>query len=134
MSLIVDASVAVRWYLPEPGSEEAERILAAGQDLLAPELVIAELGNAVSKRVRKQEVSSELAIEIMHEATKAFSGLIPLAGLAPRAMLFATRYGHSIYDCFYVALAHEKGGTLVTADRKLASVAGRCGVAVEVLR
>lgn len=129
-SLIVDASVAVRWYLPESGSDPAERILAGAASLLAPELVLAEIGNAVWKRVRKSEVSIETALAIVDRAKTAFTKLTSMSELAAPAMGLSARYDHPIYDCFYLALAERESAPLVTADKRLAALAGRVGVAV----
>lgn len=133
MSLIVDASVAVKWYLPERNSLEAEQILSTETDLIAPEIVIAEVGNAVWKRLQKAEVSLELAGDIIERATTAFSLLVPLRDLARQAMLLAVRHRHSIYDCFYVALAQQAVAPLATADAKLAVLATQIGIEVELL-
>ena len=52
--LVVDASVAIKWFLPEPLSEEARQILdeyqAGRLSVLAPDLIYAEVGNIVWKR------------------------------------------------------------------------------------
>lgn len=50
MSLIVDASVAVKWFSEEEQSDLAETLLASMELLIAPDLVIAEIGNALWKR------------------------------------------------------------------------------------
>jgi predicted nucleic acid-binding protein len=133
MSFIVDASVAVRWYFPEQGSEEAERVLVSQADLIAPELIIAEIGSAALKRVRKRELSAEEAVHIVAQALTAFTALIALRGLASEAMRYAAELDHPIYDCFYLALAASEGTPIVTADRKLAVLAERVGVSVELL-
>ncbi|MBI2863205.1 MAG: hypothetical protein HYX94_01405 [Chloroflexi bacterium] len=38
---VVDASLAVKWYVPEPGSKAASAILDSGASLLAPDIIIA---------------------------------------------------------------------------------------------
>src|SRR5688500_4615632 len=43
--LVVDASVAVKWYVPEPDNQRAFTILSSGSRLLAPDLLISEVGN-----------------------------------------------------------------------------------------
>lgn len=133
MSLIVDASVAARWYLPEDGAEEAERILLSDTPLIAPQLVIAELGNAVWKRVRKGEVSAEDAVDIVERAMSAFSALTPLPELAVSAMALSAKLNHPIYDCFYLALAVRENARLVTADKRLHGIRRQAGVEVELL-
>ena len=42
---VVDASVAIKWYLPENFSEDADRLLNPLFELLVPELLFAETGN-----------------------------------------------------------------------------------------
>lgn len=133
MSLIVDASVAVKLYLPEAGSEAAEQVFSASADLLAPELVLAEIGNAVWKRVRTNEVAVEDAVRIMDRARAAFDTLVPLAELAVHAMRISAVFRHPIYDCFYLALAVQRGAPVLTADERLASLAARMGVEAQTL-
>ena len=52
--LVVDASVVIKWFVPEPFSLEARRILddyrAGSLDLVAPDLLNAEVGNIVWKK------------------------------------------------------------------------------------
>jgi predicted nucleic acid-binding protein len=47
--LVVDSSVVIKWFLPEPHATQARAIRSGGQTgtltLLAPELIFAELGN-----------------------------------------------------------------------------------------
>lgn len=43
------------------------------------------------------------------------------------------RHDHPIYDCFYLALALKEDAPLVTADRKLAILAKKAGIAAELL-
>jgi predicted nucleic acid-binding protein len=45
--LMVDASIVVKWLLPEPHSIPARRVLTERNDLLAPDLLWAELGNVL---------------------------------------------------------------------------------------
>ena len=134
MSLIVDASVAVKWYLPENDSDRAEEILSTPTALLAPDLILAEVGNAVWKRVRDGRVAREDALRILDRLTSAFGILVPLATLARDAMEISTAFNHPIYDCFYLALARREKQTLVTFDRRLAKVAERMELDARLLR
>ena len=43
--LVLDASVAVKWFVEEPGTAAALALLAEDESLIAPELVIAEVAN-----------------------------------------------------------------------------------------
>ena len=61
MTIVVDASVALKWLLPEPDSAMAERVASGDHPLIAPTLVIAESCNAVWKRLRRGEVAADHA-------------------------------------------------------------------------
>jgi predicted nucleic acid-binding protein len=58
---------------------------------------------------------------------------VPIAELAAAATHYSAELDHPIYDCFYVALACHEGAALATADRKMAALARRAGVAVETI-
>jgi predicted nucleic acid-binding protein len=60
MTLIVDASVALQWYLREPGADAARQILAGDEVLVAPDLVVAEVCN-VSWLARELDAVSTTA-------------------------------------------------------------------------
>ena len=49
MTLVVDASVAVKWFLPEADTPSAERLLAFAGPLHAPDLLRIEVASAVWK-------------------------------------------------------------------------------------
>jgi predicted nucleic acid-binding protein len=57
--LVVDASVAVKWVLKEPDSDAARRI-AEQAELLAPDLLWAELGSLLWRRQRQGELRAFL--------------------------------------------------------------------------
>lgn len=119
MSLIVDASVAVKWFAEEPHSDKAEAVLAGADDLIAPELILAELGNALRKKAVQDILTREQAINAIREAPSFFVRLYPLPDLALRATEIAFDLRHPIYDCFYLALAEREGLPLVSADERL---------------
>lgn len=121
-SLVIDASVAAKWYIPEIDSRRAHAILAGGQRLLAPDLLLAEVGNILWKKVRR----GELDVVDAHEVVAALTTTGPLelistSHLLPAALDVAISYGRSVYDALYVALAHQQSCPLVTADERLVS-------------
>ena len=118
-ALVVDASVAVKWFLPEIHSEAAGRVLKSRKALLAPDLIWAEIGNVLWKKVRRDELGSEEAQGILEDFMR-----FPLEAYACKILLhpawdLAVRLGVSVYDGLYLALAAGKKCSLVTADRKL---------------
>ena len=131
--LVVDASVAAKWALPEPDSDRALALLARGEALLAPSLVAAEIGNAAWKRVRRGLLTRDQGLAATRIAVELISRIVPDTELYQPATAFAVDFGHPIYDCFYVALASREQSTLVTADARLSVLANRIGIRVELL-
>lgn len=117
--LIVDASVAVKWVLDEPGDQEARAIVETGEALIAPELIVAEVANAAWRRFAGGQIPLNQAMLINVEVPRVFSELVALAPLRGRALSIAAELRHPVYDCFYLALAESESATLVTADRRL---------------
>jgi len=122
--LVVDASVAVPWAVPEAGDEAALRIrdaFAAGRlELLAPGLFVAEVANALWKKCRLQgELTEQEAKQALGLLLAALPELAPEAPLAPQAVYLALTYRRPVYDCLYVALALRERCPLVTADGAL---------------
>ena len=116
---VVDASVALKWFVRERGSAEAKGLLADDADLEAPELVVAELCNAASRLARMGALDGAACDLVAGETPSLFHRIYPLVPLAPRAMVIARAVDHPVYDCFYVALAEQRASRLVTADGKL---------------
>jgi len=117
--MVVDASVAVKWVVPEVGSEAATDLL--GRELRAPTLWLAEAANALRKKSRRGEISESEARLRAQDLADAPIEPIALPILLPSAMRLADELNHSIYDCFYLAAALLGGTTLVTADRRFAA-------------
>jgi predicted nucleic acid-binding protein len=125
MTLVVDASVAFKWYVSEDGTDFARQILAGNDILVAPELVVAEVCNASWIAYRRREIAADQQGQIAEDITRAFDRLETLVRHAPRATAIARELDHSVYDCFYLAVSEALDAPLVTADaRLLARVAG----------
>jgi predicted nucleic acid-binding protein len=105
---VVHASVAVKWFLPEGLSTEARRLLSAEHELLAPDLLRAELGNVLWTARGQLRDFSRVPLEFH-----------PAARWANPALALAIRHGVTVHDGLYLALAAGSGCRLVTADRRL---------------
>jgi predicted nucleic acid-binding protein len=125
MSLVVDASVAVKWVLPEAASERAAEIRYDGENLIAPSLVYAEIGSAIWRAVLRGDVAATEAPRTLSAAAVPYGRIIPLAELAESALQLATHLRHPIYDCFYLALAERERCPLITADTRLIAAGKR---------
>jgi len=128
MSLVVDASVAIKWFVEEVRSDAARAVLGSGEPLIAPDLVVPEACNAAWKKVRRGELSQEHGEAVARVLPMSFDRLVATAELAPRAFSLGHRLDHPLYDCFYIALAEAESAILVTDDARVLALAGRAGL------
>jgi len=119
MTLVVDASVAVRWHLALDGTDRADALLQSGEHLIAPDLVFPELSSAIWKSVIFASTSVDSAIAAIGSAADFFDEVVPSVALKDRALRIAIDLRHPVYDCFYLALAEQRDCWMVTADDRL---------------
>lgn len=116
MMVVVDASVALKWFVEEEGTPAALSMLARTDYLVAPELVIAEMCNVAWRMSRVGRMTKEQAIIVAAQAGRLFHERVSLEGLSVRASQLASLLDHPAYDCFYLALAEQRQAEVVTAD------------------
>lgn len=120
MTLTVDASVVIKWFVKEQGFEEARGLLAHRIHLHAPDLLLAEFANAIWKKVHRCEIADprpyfdELAN--LPDAVTLHRG----EEFIDRAAAIAVDIDHPVYDCLYLACAEATASALITADRQFA--------------
>jgi len=118
-TLIIDASVAVKWFLPEQHSINAIRLIDAGYELLAPDLIFPECGNVLWKKWLRQELEPEVIPAILGDLGRMNIHIIPNFTIVDEAAKIAVTCRRSFYDSVYLALAAISNGLMVTADEKL---------------
>jgi len=116
---VVDASVAVKWFIPEPHSGDSLRFLERDWSLLAPDLIFSEFGNILWKKLQKGEIKAIEARGIIADFMEVPIVIYPSTSLMGDAWSIAEKSLRSFYDSLYLALARIQGCPLVTADRKL---------------
>ncbi len=114
---VIDASVAIKWVIAEPGTEAALRLL--GHELCAPDLLAAECANILWRKARLGELTAREAALAARLLERAEIDLIPMRRLLDRALALAVALDHPAYDAMYLALAESTGRCLVTADARL---------------
>jgi predicted nucleic acid-binding protein len=130
--VVIDASVAVKWFNPEESSGEALALrddhLKARLMLAAPSLIVFEVVNAL-------RYNEEVGSDDVRQAVGDFIDL-QVALVAPdrpwldRAVQIAFQSGVTIYDASYIALAEHLRARLYTADEKMLKAGG--GVALPI--
>jgi predicted nucleic acid-binding protein len=119
MRCVVDASIVIKWFVPEIHSASALRFLEDGVERLAPDLLIPEAGNILWKKVRSKELSPDEGRAIASALTTLPVQIEPTQPLVELAYEIATRAGRTVYDGMYLALAMLNDCRMVTADLKL---------------
>jgi predicted nucleic acid-binding protein len=121
--LVLDASVAVKFFFDEPYSRAAHGVLellrASARRAVAPELIYAEFGNAVWKRVMRGAMGSDDGLAVITAFRDLPLGVVPNRELLVAAYALAVEHGRSLYDALYLALSVESGAPFVTADEAL---------------
>jgi len=124
--LVLDASVALKWFFEEKGTKIADKLLDALREekieIFVPQIFFFEIVNAVKT---KSESTSK---DVLRAINKLFSldfttekaNLI----LLKKANFYAQKYDLSIYDASYIALAKINGLPFITADKKMAKKIG----------
>ena len=116
--VVVDASVAVKWFVPEIHSAAAARVLDPEIALYAPDLIGPEFGNILWKKVRRDEIERTEADEIMNAFAKLPFEIRSSSLLLSAAFELAVTLNRTVYDSLYLALAVAEECVLVTADAK----------------
>ncbi|HWZ66207.1 MAG TPA: type II toxin-antitoxin system VapC family toxin [Stellaceae bacterium] len=122
-SLVIDASVAVKWVVEEEGTKEA--LALRDRALAAPDLLIAECANILWKKVRRNELSEQEAVFAAGLLARADIELMAMRPYLEAAVRIAVALDHPAYDCIYIALAEAEGLRFVTADTSLLRKVGR---------
>ena len=128
---VVDANVAAKWLLPAAGEgllDQANHLLALhvkrDLQLLAPDLIEAEIGNVLWKAVRRNRISHAEAENSLQRFTALAIQIVPTSDLLGQALQIAVACGRSFYDSLYVALALATKTELITADERLVNALG----------
>src|SRR5438067_2134412 len=126
--LVVDSSVAVKWFVAELYSTEARRILDSYQNgtltFLAPDLINAEFGNIIWKKHFFQGLDAADAQTIIDAFRTLQFALTPTAVLLDDAFKIALAHRRTVYDALYLALGVRENCQVVTADEKLVNAVG----------
>jgi predicted nucleic acid-binding protein len=112
---IVDASFA---FVMLATPERAAPLFVDATDILAPDLIVAEMLNARWKILRSGAAAPSL------DTVLGFFDRIRLVAsiaYAADAARFAQLLDHPVYDCLYAVVAKREGARLITADRRFAA-------------
>jgi len=131
--VVLDASVALAWALPDEGTPRAEALLEQKMDktvFWVPPLWWYEVTNALLVAVRRRRLKDHDRLEILE-----LYGMLPIQtditlneGIMSHVYTIAKEYTLSVYDASYLELARRKRVKLATLDEKLSFAAGQADI------
>ncbi len=120
---VLDASVAIKWFIPEVESEPARRLFRqktrGDLTIHVPDHFFAEAGNILWKKVQRQALSRRDLAPIVRAVRATPDEVYSSSDLLPGALDLAKEVKETVYDGLYLALAVALDCELVTADRRL---------------
>lgn len=126
---VVDASVVVKWFVQESGSEAAISLRGQHVDgdlrLVAPDLMVHEVANALRYH---PGIGSDRLADHIGDLFDLDIGIDPVSETSMAAAVHtAYRLGLSVYDASYIALAERLDTVVHTADEAMLRAAGPRG-------
>jgi predicted nucleic acid-binding protein len=126
MKFVLDASVALKWVLPEPDATKAlslrDQHRLGVHDLIAPETFAIEVAHGLTRAERRGILVPQQAMHQLRNVLSVAPKLYPFLPLLLRAVELSSQARIGVYDCLYVALAEQEQCDLVTADQRLAAL------------
>ena len=87
--VVVDASVAMKWFVDEDDSDRAETLLAA-DIAIAPAIILSEVGNGIWSKRRSAGIDGASASRFIGHLTQLLREVVPLDTLMAEAMKLAS--------------------------------------------
>ncbi len=121
--LVIDASVAIKWFVVEPHTNEARRLLDSFQSgepiFLAPDILVAEFANTIWKKQLFQGLTESDAKDILKAFQSLNLSITPAGSLIDTAYDLATKHRRSFYDALYLALSAAEDLSASHSRRKI---------------
>jgi predicted nucleic acid-binding protein len=136
--IVVDASLAAKWLVPESNSIPAlEWLAAATVTLHAPDLIAVEVAATFVRRANADKadtqsmlLANEKWLVMLNQGVVLLERSMPID--VTRAAAIAVELGHPLKDCIYLVLAMRLGARLATCDARFAARAGSVWSEIEV--
>jgi len=129
---VIDSTAIVKYFSREPGWEKVKQVLLEG--VVTLDLSVKELANALWKKVVRNEMSYEVAQEIIRDMVEGKAlRMESQENHLVDAFKIAVEANITVYDALFIALAKKKELELVTCDAAQAEAARKLGVKVLML-
>ena len=129
---VIDSTAIVKYFSREPGWEKVKQVLLEG--VVTLDLSVKELANALWKKVVRNEMSYEVAQEIIRDMVEGKAlRMESQENYLVDAFKIAVEANITVYDALFIALAKKKELELVACDAAQAEAARKLGVKVLML-
>jgi predicted nucleic acid-binding protein len=125
MRIILDTSAALCVVMRGQQSLQLITALESATTVLCPQFSRVEMGNALCKYIRWQDLPLASALQHLDDAAALVDVWIDDASLMPQALSLAAQHERPVYDMLYMAAALQQGAKLLTLDRTLMAVADK---------
>ncbi|MBV5338620.1 MAG: type II toxin-antitoxin system VapC family toxin [Deltaproteobacteria bacterium] len=125
MITILDASAAVAIAMNLAESAKFLPNIDISDMVIAPDLFVAEVSNAIWKYVRAGILDSDQGSNVLERAVSLVDTFEPGQGLYKEAFALSVDHMHPVYDALYLVLARRHNGVLATLDKRLAELASK---------
>jgi predicted nucleic acid-binding protein len=135
--MVVDASVAIKWFVSETLSDEALALLDSGETFVAPELVCIEVTSGIVRKFLDGELSEKetrTALANFEAMVRLETlGTIPDRDFWEGAISLGFKVKHAFADCLYLSAAQTLDTVVITADDKMQKRGAKAGLVVVLL-
>lgn len=118
-TFVIDASVAIKWFVREEYSDFARELAESGARLIAPRLIHLEVAAALSKKARRKLVDVSHLADYSAALPTFLDEIIDHEPLIGSAIELSLELDHPLYDCLYVEAAKRRQAIVVTSDLRL---------------
>ena len=123
MKFVLDANIAVKFFLPEPDSAKAialrDDFRNQIHELIAPDTLPVEVAHALTRAERKNMIPQGDAMSKVADLLATAPVLHSHLRLLSRAVELSSQARIGVFDCLYIALAEREMCQVVTADQRM---------------
>lgn len=125
MNIIADTNIFLAVALDEPEKKHIIQV-TSGTNIISPEILPYEIGNALSAMVKRKQLTAEEALEAQLK-----TNFIPVRLVTTniqKALKLATEFNIYAYDAYFLHCAKSLTYPLLTFDKRMKQVANELNI------
>ncbi len=127
MNIIADTNIFLAVALDEPEKEHIIQI-TSGIDLISPEILPYETGNALSAMVKRKQLTSEEALQAEQKTHSIPVRLVAID--IQKALKLAIKFNIYAYDAYFLHCAKSLKYPLFTFDKGMKQIASKLNIEI----